>query len=102
MAGAHHRGPYKLRAKALRAAANSQDALAAMGLAAWVRCWRCDRTLAEHPPHKTGQHPRWTAGHQRDGDPRSPLLPEASTCNYAAGGARQHQLARRVSTSRRW
>ena len=61
-----------------------------------TRCWRCGRTLAEHPPHRNGRPATWTAGHIRDidcptcgrvhGDPLSPLQPEASVCNYSAGG----------------
>jgi hypothetical protein len=51
-----------------------------------THCWRCGLTLAEHPRHHTGARPFWTAGHLIDSDPRSPLAPEASTCNYPAGG----------------
>ena len=104
MAGAHHRGPYKRRARAVRAAAYSADALAEMGVGAPTRCWRCGRTLAEHPPHRNGRRPSWTAGHTIDGDPNCLLLPEASTCNYAAGAKRKNQLTtgRRFRTSRVW
>ena len=74
--GPHHSGDYQVRAKAVRDRANADPT---------TTCWRCERTLAEHPPHKDGKPARWTAGHVIDSDPTSPLLPEASTCNYAAG-----------------
>lgn len=69
------------------------------------RCWRCQRLLDEHPPHRNGDPAYWTAGHVRDGDPTSPLMLEASTCNYAAGARRRNELAKRRNgnpTSRRW
>lgn len=50
------------------------------------RCWRCGKTLGEHAAHHTGQPATWEAGHLVDGDPRSPLALEASTCNRSAGG----------------
>lgn len=76
---AHYLGGYDRRARALVAAATANRA---------TKCWRCGRTLEQHPPHHTGKPARWTAGHVRDGDPLSPLLPEASTCNYSAGAQR--------------
>lgn len=72
----HYSGPYQVRARAVRRAANANP---------HTRCWRCGRTLAEHPPHRNGQRPRWQAGHVIDSDPTSPLAPEASTCNTSAG-----------------
>lgn len=48
-------------------------------------CWRCGRTLEQHPPHKSGRAAYWTAGHTVDRSPHCPLLPEASVCNYSAG-----------------
>jgi hypothetical protein len=83
MAGPHHRGAYVARARAVRAAANANPN---------TRCWRCGHTLDHHPNTKTGRPPRWTAGHVRDGDPTSPLLPEADVCNYAAGAHRTNEL----------
>lgn len=47
-------------------------------------CWRCGRTLAEHPPHRSGRAATWHAGHTIKGDNASPLRAEASTCNLAA------------------
>ena len=74
--GAHHRGDYHVRSRQVRDQANADPT---------TTCWRCGRTLAQHPPHKNGKPARWTAGHLIDGDPTSPLAPEASTCNYSAG-----------------
>ncbi len=74
--GPHHSGTYQRRAANVRAAANLDPD---------TRCWRCRRTLDQHEPHRNGTPARWTAGHIRDGDPTSPLAPEASTCNYSAG-----------------
>jgi hypothetical protein len=73
---AHYRGSYHVRSRALVAAAKANPA---------TKCWRCGLTILEHEPHKSGRAAYWTAGHVRDGDPTSPLLPEASTCNYIAG-----------------
>jgi hypothetical protein len=74
--GPHHRGSYARRARLVRQAAYADPT---------TKCWRCGRTLAEHPPHRTGTQARWTAGHVRDGDVTSPLAPEVSRCNYSAG-----------------
>jgi hypothetical protein len=77
-------GNYPARARAVVLAARRNPL---------THCWRCGHTLAEHPPHRTGARPYWTAGHVIDSDPRSPLAPEASTCNYAAGGRLSRQRA---------
>ena len=96
---AHYRGGYHVAARRVRDAAKADPTTC---------CWRCGRTLDMHPPHKTGKPPTWTAGHVIDGDPASPLRPEASTCNYRAGAIagnrkrRQQQRPRRTSTSVRW
>jgi hypothetical protein len=74
----HYRGNYKVRATAVRNAANA-DPL--------TRCWRCGKTLDQHKPGDL-----WQAGHIRDGDYTSPLLPEARSCNARAGAARQRAL----------
>src|SRR5262245_19553682 len=64
-------------------------------------CWRCGRTLAEHPPHKNGRAASWHTGHTVDGStswqvwahvsrvptPGDWLAPEASTCNTSDGAA---------------
>lgn len=76
--GAHHSGTYQVRARAVRDAANRNPA---------TQCWRCGLTLAEHAPHADGKPVTWTAGHVIDTDPTSPLMPEASTCNYSAGAS---------------
>jgi hypothetical protein len=87
---AHYRGSYHVASRRVREAAAASP---------YTTCWRCGRTLAQHPPHKTGKPARWTAGHLRDGDPSSPLLPEASTCNKSAGAAHGNRLrgARRAA-----
>ena len=85
----HHSGSYHVRARQVREAAKASPS---------TKCWRCGRTLDMHPPHRNGRPPFWTAGHVRDSDPMSPLMPEASTCNYSAG----NQLKRADVTSRDW
>ena len=61
-----------------------------------TRCWRCGHPL-HHPTHqhRDGTPSKWTAGHTIDSDPRSPLAPEASRCNYSAGGKLSRFLAKR-------
>lgn len=88
---AYHKGDYPRRAKAVTDAAKANPL---------TQCWRCGRTLAQHPPHKTGRPATWHAGHVIDGDPNSPLLPEASTCNSRSGA----QLGQRLSKAepREW
>jgi hypothetical protein len=99
----HHRGTHQIRARRLTAYAYANPD---------TRCWRCGLTLAQHPPHKTGKPARWTAGHVNDGEMGGLLLPEASTCNYAAGaelGNQRSPWRRRTpptpprgKTSRQW
>jgi len=91
MARTFRSGDYKRRAKAICDAARANP---------WTKCWRCGRTLDEHPAHKNGKRPWWTAGHVVDGSALSPLLPEASVCNFSAGGVLPHRQA--MNTSRRW
>lgn len=88
---AHYKGTYHVRSRALVKAAKANPN---------TRCWRCGLTLPEHDPHKTGRAAYWTAGHVRDGDPLSPLLPEASTCNYRAGA--QLGVDKDLKTTRDW
>lgn len=87
----HYRGDYDARARRLTRAAAADP---------FTRCWRCGRTLQDHPPHKTGRPARWTAGHVLDGNPASPLLPEASTCNYTAGAELGQRKA--LGSTRTW
>jgi hypothetical protein len=87
----HYRGSYHVRARHVRQAAQANLS---------TRCWRCGKTLAEHEPHKNGKPAAWTAGHLRDGDPMSPLAPEASTCNFKAGRTMQAQATE--PRSREW
>lgn len=87
----HHRDPRFRRLGAqVRAHANATP---------HTICWRCGRTLHEHPAHHTGRPARWTAGHtiagqlgpawlhvtQRPPAGQAWLAPEASTCNIEAG-----------------
>lgn len=95
---AHYQGSYHVRSRQVRLAAYANPLTA---------CWRCGLTLRQHRPHKNGKPPRWTAGHVRDGDPSSPLLPEASTCNFRAGAIagnrrRGSRPRREADTSFRW
>lgn len=89
---AHYLGTYHVRSRRVREAAYADPT---------TRCWRCGRTLTQHEPHANGKPARWTAGHLRDGDPTSPLLPEASTCNGKAGG-RLGGLRRQRRTELTW
>ncbi|MDO8363053.1 MAG: hypothetical protein Q7V88_09155 [Actinomycetota bacterium] len=93
MKPAHHQGRFDGDARRVRQTANSTPLAV---------CWRCGRTLREHPAAKSGKPQVWTAGHTVDGDPnarpwlnvtRQPpagswLAPEASGCNFAAGARR--------------
>lgn len=77
MAGPHHRTPhYRRLATIIRTRANN-DPL--------TRCWRCGQLARHGDP--------WTAGHTRDGDNTSPILPEHRSCNSSAGA--QAAAARR-------
>lgn len=87
---AHYRGTYQAEAKRIRALANADPT---------TRCWRCARTLAEHPNHHNGKPPTWTAGHVNDAQVGGPLAPEASTCNYSHGH-RAHEQPPTVTTKR--
>jgi hypothetical protein len=58
-------------------------------------CWRCGRRLDQHPRHKNGRMPFWTAGHVRDGEQSGQLLPEVSVCNFAAGARLRNELENR-------
>lgn len=94
MAGPHHRGQHPARSEQLRAAATPD-----------TRCWRCGKTLDQHAPHRNGKPATWHADHVIDGDPLSPLVLSASTCNTQAGGAlgatrRSYRPA--AVTTRRW
>ena len=87
----HRRGSYQQQAKAVtRAAAADPTTL----------CWRCGKMLHQHPPHKNGRPAFWTAGHLFDGVPDSPLLPEASVCNFHAGQETRHR--QELRTTRTW
>jgi hypothetical protein len=81
MAAQHHRGDFHVRSRKVRDQANANPDTV---------CWRCGLRLDQHPAHKSGKPARWTAGHLKDGDSTSPLLPEASTCNFQAGARLAH------------
>lgn len=68
----HRRGSYQRQARTVRARAYANPD---------TRCWRCGKTLAEHPPGTT-----WDAGHVHDGQAGGELRPEGSWCNRSAGG----------------
>lgn len=87
----HYAGSYDARARAVRDAAYADVN---------TRCWRCGRTLAEAQASSEKQV-SWHAGHVYDGNVASPLLPEHSTCNTAAG-ARAGNRKRALNPSRRW
>jgi hypothetical protein len=86
MAKPHHSGSYSRRAAAVRAYANANPD---------TRCWRCGRTLQQHPPHRNGRPPTWHAGHVIDGQIGGLLKPEASTCNKSAGASYGNRTRRR-------
>lgn len=100
-----HSGTYLVQSRKVRERAAANPA---------TRCWRCGLMLHQCRPHRNGKPARWTAGHVRDSDPTSPLLPECSPCNKSAGAAYGNRLrgARRAvqgaaqepptSTSWRW
>lgn len=87
----HYAGSYDRRAREVRDLAYGNSG---------TRCWRCGLTLAEAQA-KTEKPVSWHAGHVYDGNPASPLLPEHSTCNMAAGG-RAGNRKRALNPSRRW
>jgi hypothetical protein len=89
----HYRGRYHVQARKLRAQAAANPNTV---------CWRCGRTLQEHPRHRNGRPPYWTAGHLVDGMRDGALLPEVSVCNYAAGGRLARARERQTWTSRPW
>jgi hypothetical protein len=96
MKGAHHRGTYQRRARALVQRANRAPS---------TKCWRCGKLLADHRAHRDGRPAFWTAGHVIDSDPNSILMAEASICNFAAGARLKNQRAKRRNgnpQSRRW
>lgn len=82
----HHSGSYQVRARAVRDAANANPN---------TRCWRCDRTKAEH-------RREWTAGHVTAGDPNSALLPECARCNYSHGAKLGNRRRKGLAQTRDW
>lgn len=95
MKPAHRRGAYHADSTRLNAQANANP---------HTRCWKCNRTLAELPPHTTGRPAYWTTGHERPGDPTSPLHHECSHCACREGGLSGHarQQASQATPTRNW
>jgi hypothetical protein len=89
----HHRGSYHVTAARVRAAANADPN---------TRCWRCGRTLNQHPPHRNGKPATWQAGHTTDSQVGGHLAPEASTCNTIAGARYGNQLRKPRRTTLTW
>jgi hypothetical protein len=87
----HHRGTYHQRSRALVAAAYANLD---------TRCGRCGRRLHEHPPTRTGNPPRWSAGHINDGQINGPLRPEVLSCNSRAGAPLGNRSPKRKRTWR--
>jgi hypothetical protein len=87
-----HRGDYHVTSRRITAAARANP---------HQRCWRCGRTLTQHPRHKSGAPPVWHAGHTGRG---REMLPEGSTCNVNhgawLGGQRMKAKATRDRTTR--
>lgn len=91
---AHYRGSYHKQSRKVRDAAKANPS---------TRCWRCGRTLVEHPRHANGRAPYWTAGHVNDAQVGGELRAEASVCNFGAGAERRETLhGRRNQTTREW
>lgn len=79
----HHNTPrYRTTARAIRTHATNTPT---------TTCWRCGKTLDQHPPHADGTPATWHAGHTIDGNPHSPLAPEASVCNLTAAAHQTNQ-----------
>lgn len=89
---AHYKNGYDTRARQVREAAAANPG---------TLCWRCGKTLAQHPPHKNGKPARWQAGHVNQGEIGGLLLPEASTCN-TGHGARLGAARSRTSPRKPW
>ena len=91
----HYTGDYDRRRADMVARANADPS---------TRCAMpgCGKTLAEHPPTKSGRRPIWTVDHARPGDPLSPLRLAASSCNYAAGARLANERRRRLRTTVDW
>lgn len=83
---AHYLNGHDRRSRAARAAWTANPA---------TTCYRCGRTLAAHPPVASDGRPqRWEADHATPGDPHSPLVPSATSCNRRHGA--QHGNALRA------
>lgn len=82
---AHYRGSYARRSRELRARWNADPQ---------TECWRCGQSARHDDP--------WQAGHVRDGDPTSPLLPEHRSCNARAGQALTTKSRYGNDASREW
>jgi hypothetical protein len=98
---AHYAGDYARRAAVVRRRAALNPATQCEAVHP-VTGKRCGRTLAEHPPTRNGQPPKWQAGHVRAGDPTSPLRPEVDGCNTSHGAIIGNRRRLRSWSSREW
>lgn len=106
----HYSGSYQLRARQLRAAAYANPATRCMASCTCsattidhCTCGRaCGKTLAQHPPTKTGKPPSWDAGHARSGDPSSPLRTEVAGCNRRNGASEGNRRRLKLIPTRQW
>jgi hypothetical protein len=85
-------GTYTVQAKAVRAKAYADPRTVCP----------CGRTLAQHPPTRSGNPATWSADHVRPGDPTSPLRPMVLGCNASAGAAHGNRMRRGLRTTRDW
>lgn len=110
MGKAHRSYAYQVASKQVTTAAKATP---------FAVCWRCGRTLQDHPRHRNGKRAWWTAGHTIDGSetwkpwlhvtihpPAGDWLAcEGSTCNLIAGsslGGRVRNAKRVEPHSERW
>ena len=85
---AKYRGTYHVTAQAMnrRAYANPDTRCAAI-----VNGRPCGKTLAQHPPTKSGRPPRWSAGHPNPDAPTHLMQHEVLGCNVAEGNTRRNE-----------
>lgn len=96
-------GDYQRRARAVRARANADSATQCEYIDEHGH--RCGRTLAQHPPTRSGRPPRWSAGHPdgEHGNPRAVLVPQVLGCNLAERNERINaHPTPQTFTSQRW
>jgi len=82
---AHYAHDYQRRARAVRQAADTNPL---------TLCARCGEPARPDDP--------WDAGHERDGDPTSPLRAEHASCNRSAGATLGNRRRIKLTTTRNW